>query len=118
MDTEKTTPNNNHNANSPAKPNPDSRLDPETRPMTMTPKKNPTELIVSPGPITPQRSKCISHTYTARILAALLVTKGSPKHRVEKMEEKRYLNIFEDAIKIETSEQTNPSRYIMPVIDT
>ena len=41
VDTDKTAPYKNHNANYPSKPTPDTRVEPATRPMPIIPKKGP-----------------------------------------------------------------------------
>ena len=46
-------------------------------------------------------------------LAALLAIQGAPKYHVETLAEKRRLNIFEAAMKIETAEKNTLPGYAL-----
>ena len=60
---------------------------------------------------------CIYHTYKASAIDALLAKKSTPKHHVSMLGEKRHFNIFEEEIKMKTSEQTTPPGYALVIID-
>ena len=106
-----------HDYKPPSKPTTDLKMEPTTIPIPKTPQKRPPPKIVIPEPASPQQITRRSLTYKARSLDILLATQAVPKQHLAILAEKRRLNLFETAIKTETTAQTTPPGYILVIID-